>query len=137
MISYFTSENGRIVRADEMQPGCWVDVLEPTAEERTWLQEELEIVPEFVRSAFDDEETAHIDFDDETDQVLVIVDCPFVEDESEVVDSSIVQYDTHPLSFVFVPEQEYFVTICLRRTASIATSTPTAARSFCCSCFCA
>ena len=120
MISYFASIDGRITRVSEMQPGCWVDVLEPTASERTWLQEELEIVPEFVRSAFDDEETSHIDFDDDTGQVLVIVDCPFVEDESEVVDSSIVQYDTHPLSFVFVPEQEYFVTICLRRNDTVA-----------------
>ncbi len=120
MISYFKSVDGKIERLDEMQPGCWVDVLEPTAAERQWLQDELEIVPEFVRSAFDDEETAHIDVDDDTDQVLVIVDCPFVEDESEVVDPSIVQYDTHPISFVFVPEQEYFVTICLKRNNTVA-----------------
>ena len=120
MISYFKSENGKVQKIDSMQPGCWVDVVEPTAEERLWLQTELEIVPEFVRSAFDDEETAHVDFDEDTDQVLVIVDCPFVEDESEVVDKSIVQYDTHPLSFVFVPEQEYFVTLSLRRNETIA-----------------
>ena len=94
--------------------------MEPTAEERLWLQQDLEIVPEFVRSAFDDEETAHVDFDEDTGQVLVIVDCPFVEDESESVDRSIVQYDTHPLSFVFVPEQEYFVTLSLRRNETIA-----------------
>ena len=37
-----------------------------------------------------------------------------------MVDRSIVQYDTHPLSFVFVPEQEYFVTICLRRNETVA-----------------
>lgn len=120
MISYFKSVNGKIERIEEMQSGCWVDVLEPTAEERQWLKEELEIVPEFVNSAFDDEETAHIDADEDTGQVLVIVDCPFVEDESETLDSSIVQYDTHPLSFVFVPEQEYFVTICLRRNNTVA-----------------
>ena len=120
MISYFKSVNGKIERISEIQPGCWVDVLEPTAEERVWLLEELEIVPEFVRSAFDDEETAHIDTDDDTGQLLVIVDCPFVEDESETLDSSIVQYDTHPISFVFVPEREYFVTICLRRNNTVA-----------------
>lgn len=120
MISFFKSENGKIGRIDEMQPGCWVDVLEPTAEERRWLQDELEIVPEFVHAAFDDEETAHIDADEDTGQVLVIVDCPFVEDENETLDPSIIQYDTHPLSFVFVPEQEYFVTICLRRNDTVA-----------------
>ena len=120
MISYFKSENGKVQKIDSMQAGCWVDVVEPSPEERLWLQQELEIVPEFVRSAFDDEEMAHVDFDDDTGQVLVIVDCPFVEDESEVVDKSIVQYDTHPLSFVFVPEQEYFVTLSLRRNETIA-----------------
>ena len=120
MITYFKSDNGKVQKIDSMQEGCWVDIVEPTAEERLWLQQDLEIVPEFVRSAFDDEETAHVDFDEDTGQVLVIVDCPFVEDESESVDRSIVQYDTHPLSFVFVPEQEYFVTLSLRRNETIA-----------------
>lgn len=120
MISYFKSENGKVQSIDEIEPGCWVDVLEPTPEERLWLSQELEIVPEFVQAAFDDEETAHIDLDEETGQVLVIVDCPFVEDASEVEDSSIVQYDTHPLSFVFVPEQEYFITLSLRRNETVA-----------------
>ena len=120
MISYFKSIDGKVQRIDSMQEGCWVDIVEPTAEERLWLQQDLEIVPEFVRSAFDDEETAHVDFDEDTGQVLVIVDCPFVEDESESVDKSIVQYDTHPLSFVFVPEQEYFVTLSLRRNETVA-----------------
>ena len=120
MITYFKSDNGKVQKIDSMQEGCWVDIVEPTAEERLWLQQDLEIVPEFVRSAFDDEETAHVDYDEDTGQVLVIVDCPFVEDESESVDRSIVQYDTHPLSFVFVPEQEYFVTLSLRRNETIA-----------------
>lgn len=119
MISFFKSENGKVQKIEEMEPGCWVDLLDPTAEERLWLSQELMIVPEFVQSAFDDEETAHIDMDEDTGQVLVIVDCPFVEDESEMVDSSIVQYDTHPMSFVFVPEQEYFVTISLRRNETV------------------
>ncbi len=120
MISFFKSENGKVQKIQEMEPGCWVDVLEPTAEERLWLSQELLIVPEFVQAAFDDEETAHIDMDEDTGQVLVIVDCPFVEDESEKVDTSIVQYDTHPLSFVFVPEREYFVTLSLRRNDTMA-----------------
>lgn len=120
MISYFKSENGRVQTVDGIESGCWVDVLEPTAEERMWLQEELQIVPEFVRSAFDDEETAHVDFDEDTGQVLVIVDCPYVEDEKDAVDASIIQYDTHPLSFIFVPELEYFVTLSLRRNDTIS-----------------
>ena len=120
MISYFKSDDGRVESIDSIEPGCWVDILEPSAHERQWLLQELEIVPEFVRSAFDDEETAHVDFDEDTGQVLVIVDCPFVEDESEAVDANVVQYDTHPLSFIFLPEQEYFVTLSLRRNETVA-----------------
>ncbi len=120
MITYFKSEDGRVAQIDAIEPGCWVDNLEPTATERQWLLQELEIVPEFVQAAFDDEESAHIDLDEDTGQVLVIVDCPFVEDESEAVDANIVQYDTHPLSFIFLPEQEYFVTLSLRRNETVA-----------------
>ena len=120
MISYFKSEDGRVGQIDAIEPGCWVDILEPSATERQWLLQELEIVPEFVQAAFDDEETAHIDLDEDTGQVLVIVDCPFVEDKSEAVDANIVQYDTHPLSFIFLPEQEYFVTLSLRRNETVA-----------------
>lgn len=120
MIAFYKSENGIMQQIDDIEPGCWVDVLEPTPEERQWLSSKLEIVPEFVQAAFDDEETAHIDMDEETGQILVIVDCPYVEDEKEMVDSSIVQYDTHPLSFVFIPEKEYFVTLSLRRNETIS-----------------
>ncbi len=120
MISFFRSHEGKIERIDNFEEGCWVDVLEPTSEDREWLLDELEIAPEFVKSAFDDEETAHIDLDEDSGQVLVIVDCPFVEDESEVDDKSIVQYDTHPLTFVFLNEKECFVTFSLRRNDIVA-----------------
>ena len=101
------------------RPGCWVSVVAPDAEDRRWLQSELGIEPEFVRSSLDDEETSHIDHDDETGQVLVIVDCPFVEDDREAVDQSIVQYDTHPLSLIFLPEQDLLVTVSLKESETI------------------
>lgn len=120
MISFFKSHDGDIERIDNFEEGCWVDVLEPTSEDRDWLLDTLEVAPEFIKSAFDDEETAHITVDEDTGQVLVIVDCPFVEDESEVDDRSIIQYDTHPLSFVFIPEKDCFVTFSLRRNDIVA-----------------
>ncbi len=120
MISFFRSQDGKIKKIDRLEDGCWVDVLEPTNDDREWLLNELEIAPEFIKSAFDDEETAHIDVDDDTGQVLVIVDCPFVESEDEVDDKSITQFDTHPLAFVFLPERECFVTFSLRRNDIVA-----------------
>ena len=120
MIQYFMSESGTIRGTDGIEQGCWIDVVEPTEADRNWLRDELGIVEEFVRAATDDEETAHTDVDEDTEQRLVIIDCPYIEDAEEMVDKSIVQYDTHPISFVFVPEQDYFVTISIRRNDTLS-----------------
>ena len=106
-------------KIDDPEPGCWISVVAPDAGDRRWLQSEIGIEPEFVRAALDDEETSHIDYDDETGQVLVIVDCPFVEDDREAVDQSIVQYDTHPLSLIFLPEQDVLVTVSLKESETV------------------
>ena len=120
MISFFKSNDGNVERIEGYEPGCWIDVLEPTAADRTWLLETMDLAPEFVKSAFDDEETSHVDVDDDTGQILVIVDCPFVESEDEVDDKNITQYDTHPLTFIFLPERECFVTFSLRRNETVS-----------------
>lgn len=101
------------------EPGCWVSVVAPDPDDRRYLQDEMEIEPEFVRSSLDDEETSHIDYDDETGQVLVIVDCPFVESDRESVDENIVQYDTHPLSLIFLPERDILVTVSLKESETV------------------
>ena len=106
-------------KIDKCEPGCWVSVVMPGPEDRRWLQDEMNIEPEFVRSSLDDEETSHIDYDDDTGQVLVIVDCPFVEDDTEAVDPSIVQSDTHPLSLIFLPDQDVLVTVSLKQSDTV------------------
>ena len=113
MIEYFKTGSSGTQKIDAPAPGCWVNVSAPTAEERRWLQEELGVVPEFVASALDDEETSHIDFDDDTGQVLVIVDYPALENPNDADDPSISQYDTQPLSMLLLPERDLVVTVCL------------------------
>lgn len=102
------------------EPGCWINVVSPDSNDRDWLLNQVDIAPEFVRSAFDDEESSHIDYDDDANQTLIIVDCPFVEDASEAEDPDIVQYDTHPLSFIFLPEKDMLVTVSLRENAIVS-----------------
>ena len=108
-------------KIEKPEPGCWISVVSPDADDRRWLQSELSIEPEFVQASLDDEETSHIDYDDETGQVLVIVDCPFVEDDRDAVDQSITQYDTHPLSLIFLPEQDVLVTVSLKESETVNT----------------
>ena len=94
--------------------GCWVNVVNPTEDESRWLIDTLHIEPEFVRSALDDEERSHADYDDDSRQALIIIDCPFIEEAHEAEDRTIVQYDTHPLSFIFLPEHDCIVTISMK-----------------------
>lgn len=119
MISCYKTTLDITQRIDSFEPGSWVSVVAPTPEERVWLQEELGVVGDFLSASLDDEETSHIDFDDDTHQVLVIVDCPFEEDPSESVDSTIRQFDTHPLALLFLPKQDCLVTVSLKPNETI------------------
>jgi len=110
-------------RVGHLSEGCWVSVTDPTDEEAEWLRDELGIVPEFLNAALDDEETSHVDFDDDTGQTLVIVDCPFVESDEDSVDSSIIQYDTHPLAMLFIPERDLMVTVSLGGDSTVDAAT--------------
>lgn len=107
-----TGADGTITRTEAPCPGCWINVVAPTSEERTWLENEVGVLPEFVRSALDDEETSRVDYDEDERQIFVIVDYPMVgEDGAGVRPQSPLQYDTMPLTMVFLPEKSLFVTI--------------------------
>lgn len=107
---YKTGAEGT-VKIERPEEGCWVNVVAPTDEERAFLVEELGIVKEFVAAALDDEERPRVDYDDDENQTLIIIDCPFIEAEADTKSRDIVQYDTHPLSFLFLPEMDMLVTV--------------------------
>ena len=113
MIEYLkTGADGTMERLAAPEAGCWVNVVAPTAEERELLERELGVLPEFVSSALDDEETSRIDYDEDARQIFVIVDYPVVgEDGAGVRPQSPLQYDTMPLTMVFLPEKSLFATI--------------------------
>ena len=113
MIEYLkTGSAGSVERLEAPETGCWVNVVAPTPEELELLERELGVLPEFVRSALDEEETSRIDYDDDAHQIFVIVDYPVVDEDGAAVRTSLpLQYDTMPLTMIFLPEQGMFVTI--------------------------
>lgn len=130
MIECFITDAEGTHAIDEPAPGCWVNIVAPDAEERTWLVSELGANEDLVRSALDDEETSHADHDDDTGQTLVIVDCPFVEDEAEAEDPQITQYDTHPLAVLFLRGQDMVVTVSLKENPILEPFTQGTVRPF-------
>ncbi len=73
---YKTTQNG-LEKTDIMEPDTWINLTAPTADEINRVITELEIEPEFIYAALDEEETSHIDSEDGT--TIVIVDIPYHE----------------------------------------------------------
>ena len=115
-----TGANGTVERVEAPCPGCWVNAVAPSEEERAWLEAEVGVLPEFVLSALDEEETSRVDYDEDARQIFVIVDYPVVDEDGTVRASLPLQYDTMPLTMVFLPERSLFVTISTRENEVVA-----------------
>lgn len=108
MILFYKSNiHGKIQQIEDWEPGCWVRCIKPTEEELELLVNEYHIEPEFIRSATDEEESSHIDAEDES--TLVIIDIPMrVENEEDL------EFTTVPLSMILT--QKNVITICMHET---------------------
>lgn len=115
VIAYYKTSGGALRRVARAEVDCWVDVVNPTDAEQRLLLEDLGVVPEFLRAALDEEESAHIDIDDEAHQRMVIVDCPVEGDLVNPHDPNSVQYGTQPLAVLFLQEKGIMLTISLQR----------------------
>lgn len=113
---FMTALDGTTSKIDAPQPGCWVSVVNPSPDETAWLEREVGVAPEFVRSALDEEETSHIDYDEDVNQTLVIVDYPSAEDVEDMQDPSMLQYTTLPISIIFLRERNIIVTVSLQES---------------------
>lgn len=107
---YKTFEDGITKKIDAPQHGCWISAIAPTQQEIDYLINEIGVLPEFVKASLDEEESSHIDYDDDEAQTLVIVDYPNA-DEDYAADENTLLYTTLPLGVVIM--KGYIVTICL------------------------
>ncbi|WP_242225350.1 magnesium transporter CorA family protein [Bacillus cereus group sp. BfR-BA-01380] len=102
---YLTDRNGKLQEIEEIQKGCWINVLHPTEEEIQFLVQTLNVELDFIKDPLDDEERSRIEKED--DNALIIVDIPTVRHDEEGNS----MYDTIPIGMIVMPE--CFVTICL------------------------
>ncbi|MGM9912327.1 magnesium transporter CorA family protein [Floccifex sp.] len=111
MIEYYKTTKRFVEKIDSYQEGCWINVVDPNRKEKLFLIRELGILEEFVKSSLDRSENAHMDYDDDVNQTLFIIDCPhLVRDETAT-------YNTYPLGIVIC--NDYIVTISLSENTEI------------------
>lgn len=61
MIQYYKTINGRVRPLDEMEDGCWINVINPDEKEINSLLQEFSLEPDFLRAALDEEESSRIE----------------------------------------------------------------------------
>ena len=110
MIRYYKTVNGKTTEIKEYSPQCWINCTSPTEEEIEYLISNFSLDPEFARSALDEEESSHVDSEDEN--VLMIVDSPVVNHAGKNL-----TYYTTPLSIIITPEN--IITISVKENSII------------------
>ncbi len=104
MVSYYKTVNGRIEETEKYEEGCWVNCIAPDEEEVDYLLDFFDIPPELLRSALDEEESAHIDSEDDT--TLIIIDVPVVEKVSGSI-----TYSTMPIGIMITDKNVITVSL--------------------------
>ena len=102
MLEFYKTFGTETKKIDKPEPGSWISAIAPTEEEKNYLIEEMGILPEFVKSSLDAEESSHIDYDEDYNQTLVIVDYPSAEEVEDGYDKNMLQYTTVPLGIVIM-----------------------------------
>ena len=105
MISYYTSDNGRLDPIDSIESGCWVSVIDPSPQEIKMLIDDFGLDSGFVKSSLDEEESSRIERED--DQTLIIVDTPVAsteEDETKV-------FYTMPIGIIITDENVFTISL--------------------------
>ncbi len=105
MIHYYKTIDGKIKERSSVEPGCWISVISPSQEEIDHLIGSLGIDAGFIRSSLDEEESSRVETED-NGQILLIVDLPTAEKQSD----NTVLYSTMPMGIIILPD--YVLTIC-------------------------
>ena len=80
MIRIFKTEDGTIHEKQEMQPGSWIALTNPTASEIIDVADACRIDPDHLKAPLDEEERSRIEAEDE--YTLILVDIPSIEERN-------------------------------------------------------
>lgn len=119
MLEIFKTIDGKLERLDDIEPGCWVNVSEPSRDEARWLVEILKVSDDFIEAMQDDQEVSRIDKDEDCGQALVVLDYPAPEDVADKANPDTEQFDTHPLSILLLKDLDVIVTSTLAPCVAI------------------
>ena len=121
MISIYRTDDRIIAEREDIEPGCWVKLTDPTLEECGQISEKFDIDIADIRAALDDEESSRMSLED--DYTLILVDIPTAE-----VRNNRHTYTTIPLGIIV--REDAIITICSEETAVLRTFIDQRVREF-------
>ena len=112
MVEYFKTDAGKVVALKQAEPGCWINLVNPTQREIDSVIVSQHVDAGFINAALDPEETSRVELED--DQALLIVDIP-VEEESDSITRDVQMYATLPMGIIVA--EDVVITVCLEDTS--------------------
>ncbi|MDF2676766.1 MAG: magnesium transporter CorA family protein [Bacillota bacterium] len=123
MIDIFKTIDKTLFTLEEIEDGAWINLVNPTSEEISLIEDELKVDKDFLRAALDEEESARIEIDNDNDHVLILVDTPYV----EKTDDHII-YETLPMGIIITNKN--IITVCLKNSIVLDQFERNSVRSF-------
>ena len=99
----------KTVVTEEFKKGNWINMVSPSEDEIKLVCKNVGMTEDFIRYALDYEEKARIDFEEDDNTILFIIDIPIMENEAG---SKI--YSTMPIGVIFVRD-DYLITVSLTK----------------------
>lgn len=98
-----TEQEKQLKQLERIEKGCWIDLEKPTDKEIAYVIRETGVDETLLKYALDEEETSHIDTED--DQILVSINMPITEKNKRGK-----LYTTMPMG-ILVVRDDYVITI--------------------------
>ncbi len=121
MKKIYLTVDDHLTEISTLEKGCWVHLQNPTREEIDGLNARFALDPTYLQAALDEEESARLERDG--DQMLLIVDIPYVEAEGNGY-----SYSTIPMGIVMC--DDVIITVSTRETPIITDFTEERIRGF-------
>ena len=111
MLKMYNTEvtTNKTVVTEEFKKGNWINMVSPSEDEIKLVCKNVGIAEDFIRYSLDYEEQARIDFEEDDNTILFIIDIPIMENEAG---SKV--YSTMPIGIIFVRD-DYLITVSLTK----------------------
>lgn len=121
MIRIYKTESGIMHEKEELQPGSWIALTNPTATEIMDIADTYQIDPDHIKAPLDEEERSRIEVED--NYTLILVDIPSIEERNGKD-----WFVTIPMAIIVA--NDVIITVCLEETPILTSFTDGRVRDF-------